>query len=140
MDQNVLDIRWKQRFQNLSRIRSQLDAISKRPVAQMSSVEIAGWIHIFSIAFELSWKTLRDYMLAQGESERMDFPRDIIRLGTDKGFITDGYVWIEMLSDRNSLAHEYDEDIAVATVTRIQSAYAKAISDLYVQLERIFLQ
>lgn len=60
-----LDIRWKQRLENLTRAKKGLDGIVSQSVSEMSYVELAGWIHIFDLVFELSWKTLRDYMVAQ---------------------------------------------------------------------------
>ncbi len=78
--QQKLDIRWKQRFMNLTRAKNMLDNIKKQNLQDMDYVDIAGWIHIFDLVFELSWKTLRDYMLAQGESEGMDFTREVLTL------------------------------------------------------------
>lgn len=103
----------------------------------MDYVDIAGWIHIFDLVFELSWKTLRDYMLAQGESERMDFTREVLSLGQSRGFITDGSVWIDMLADRNASTHEYDALAAEAFIRDIQSQYIIALDALYDKLSEL---
>ena len=69
MNYTDLDIRWKQRFDNLTRAKLQLDPVVLERKEDMKQVEIAGWIHIFDLVFELSWKTLRDYVISRGESE-----------------------------------------------------------------------
>lgn len=134
MNYTDLDIRWKQRFDNLTRTKQQLDPIAFEIPERMKHVEIAGWIHIFDLVFELSWKTLRDYMISRGESEHLDFPRDVINNGTEKGFIDDGYLWIEMLTDRNSSTHEYDEQNALELIERIQKQYLPHITTFYEKL------
>jgi Nucleotidyltransferase substrate binding protein like len=79
MNTQDLDIRWKQRFANLTRAKKMLDGITNQKLEDMDYVDIAGWIHIFDLVFELSWKTLRDYMLAQGESESLNFTREVLQ-------------------------------------------------------------
>jgi len=59
------DIRWKQRFENLTKAKTLLDTMKGISVETMTPVEIAGWIHIFSLVFKLSWKTLRDFMISR---------------------------------------------------------------------------
>jgi hypothetical protein len=81
MDTADLDVRWKQRFNNFNRSLELLSTITGVHVDSLSPVEIAGWIHIFDMTFELSWKTLRDYMIAQGESEDLDFTREVLSIG-----------------------------------------------------------
>lgn len=137
MNYNDLDIRWKQRFDNFTRAKLQLDQIVMENKNDMKQVEIAGWIHIFDLVFELSWKTLRDYMISRWESEWMNFPRDVINLGTEKCLIDDWYIWIEMLSDRNSSTHEYNEQSAMELISRIQEKYYPQINKLYEKLNNI---
>ncbi len=74
-----LDIRWKQRLSNLTRAKNRLDGIKNQKLEDMDYVDVAGWIHIFDLVFELSWKTLRDYMVAQGESESLSFTREVLQ-------------------------------------------------------------
>ena len=137
MNPQNLDIRWKQRFSNLTRAKKMLDGISKQKIEDMDYVDIAGWIHIFDLVFELSWKTLRDYMQAQGESEPMDFTREVFSLGLARGWIIDGAIWIEMLADRNTSTHEYDEKAAEKIVENIQLKYLPAIHSLYARFTEI---
>jgi nucleotidyltransferase substrate binding protein (TIGR01987 family) len=134
MNTTDLDIRWKQRLSNLTRAKKMLDGIDTERVEDMSYVEIAGWIHIFDLVFELSWKTLRDYMVAQWESESMNFTREVLTIGLARGLITDGDIWIEMLADRNTSTHEYDEAAAEEVIRHIQQTYISTLHSLHVTL------
>ncbi len=60
-----LDIRWKQRFDNLTKLRKLFEGFQELDSEKMTPVEMAGWIHLFDLAFELSWKTMKDYIIAQ---------------------------------------------------------------------------
>jgi nucleotidyltransferase substrate binding protein (TIGR01987 family) len=113
-----------------------LDAIEQQALVDMDYVDIAGWIHIFDLVFELSWKSLRDYMLAQGEGERIDFTREVLQIWFQRWYIDDMPVWIDMLTDRNSSTHEYDEKNAEQLILNIQWQYLPALDTLYVKLQQ----
>ncbi len=135
MNNSGFDIRWKQRFTNLTQAKILLDSISQAQIDKLSPVELAGWVHIFDLVFELSWKTLRDLMTYQGVGESMNFTREVLSLGLSHGFIEESTVWLEMLADRNSSTHEYDQTIAYQMVGRIQSQYTKPLDRLYQKLK-----
>jgi Nucleotidyltransferase substrate binding protein like len=80
MDKPHYDIRWQQRLEHFTLLLSQLEEVSGQKIESMRIIEIAGWIHIFDLTFELAWKTMRDYMVFRGESERLDFTRDILQV------------------------------------------------------------
>ena len=56
---NALDIRWIQRVSNFERSFSPLCEALK--IESLPMVERAGLIRFFEMAFELSWKLLKDY-------------------------------------------------------------------------------
>ena len=56
---NALDIRWIQRCSNFER--SFLPLCEALKIESPSVVERAGLIQFFEMAFELSWKLLKDY-------------------------------------------------------------------------------
>ena len=58
MDQ---DTRWKQRLQNFVKAVALLHEPIDRGVENLSDLEKGGTIKRFEIAFELSWKTLKDF-------------------------------------------------------------------------------
>ena len=113
-----------------------LDPIIKQPLVEMDYVDIAGWIHIFDLVFELSWKSLRDYMFAQWESDSMDFTREVLQIWFARGYIENPSIWIEMLADRNNSTHEYNEDSAIQIIQNIQGYYIPEIHKLYEKLKQ----
>ena len=57
-------IRWKQRFDNFSKAYAQLNQAIQ--IQNPNDTERAGLIQFFEVAFELSWKTLKDFLEAPG--------------------------------------------------------------------------
>ena len=137
MNITELDIRWKQRLANLTKSKKILETIVDIDIRHLDPVSIAGWIHIFYLVFGLSWKTLRDYMVAQGESESLGFTREVLSVALTHGLIADGDIWLEMLTDRNSSTHEYDEQNALEVIENIQKKYLPEIQTLYDKLSQL---
>lgn len=59
------DIRWQQRFQNFDRaFKLFQSALQERPLDAYSALEQEGIIQRFEYAYELAWKTMKDYLQA----------------------------------------------------------------------------
>ena len=129
---NLKTIRWQQRFQNLDRAFNQL----KRGLAikQPSDIEQQGIIQSFEFSFELAWKTLKDYMEAQGVVCR--FPREVIKQAFKSEVISEGEVWLDMLAKRNLLAHTYDDHLANEAYRLIKEHFAPQIEELVMWLQK----
>ena len=70
--------RWKQRFQNLQKAYLQFkEEVELNRQKSLSKLEKEGIIQRFEHTFELSWKTLKDYLEAQGEKTL--FPINVIK-------------------------------------------------------------
>jgi len=119
-------IRWQQRFQNLDRAFSQLQR--GLAIEHPSDIEQQGIIQSFEFTFELSWKTLKDYLEAQGLT--CQFPREVIKQAFQNQVIQDGDIWLEMLAKRNLLAHTYDENLALEANRLIKEQFAPQIEKL----------
>ncbi len=121
------EIRWKQRFVNFEKAFQTLE----RTVAieNPSEAERGGLIQFFEMAFELSWKTLKDYLEADGF--QLASPRDVLKQAFQSGIIKDGHTWIEALDDRNLAAHTYNEATALKIEQLIRDKYFPAIVELY---------
>ena len=121
------DIRWVQRFANFERafllLRQALEINSP------SIVERAGLIQFFEIAFELSWKLLKDYEELEGFSVKT--PREAIKQAFQAGIISHGEHWLQALQDRNLTAHTYNEKTAIAVETKIRQNYFPLLLELY---------
>ncbi|MCM3714432.1 nucleotidyltransferase substrate binding protein [Alkalihalobacillus oceani] len=102
----------------------------------LSKLEKEGIIQRFEYTFELSWKTLKDYLEAQGEKAR--FPRDVIKKAFQYEMIDNGTVWMQMLESRNILSHPYDEQAFETVFTKIIQEYFQAITSAFQEMERLY--
>jgi len=75
----------------------------------LNEIEKAGLIQFFEVGFELAWKVMKDYLIAEGYEVKS--PRETIKEAFQYGLIEDGTLWLEALEKRNLSAHTYDESI-----------------------------
>jgi nucleotidyltransferase substrate binding protein (TIGR01987 family) len=129
------DIRWQQRFENLtkalSRLHEALHGIAQEPKNHLYQIALIG---AFQFTFELSWKTLKDYLIYNGVE--VSLPREVIKQAFHHRLIEDGQIWIDMLEDRNLMAHVYQEQAALAAGKSIRERYAPAIEKAYKDLQK----
>ncbi len=97
-------------------------------IDQPSIIEQLGTLQSFEISFELSWKTLKDYLESKGEL--VEYPRDVIKTAFAHEIISDGELWLEMLKDRNLTSHTYNEGVAIKALKKTRSTYAPALLEL----------
>lgn len=94
---------------------------------------ISGIIDKFSIQFELGWKVLKELLAYEGSSAAATgSPRGIIKEAYSVYPFFDGELWLDMLKDRNDMAHIYDGNAAGELVERILSCYIPE----FIRLER----
>lgn len=104
---------------------------------EINDVTIDGVLHRFEFTFELSWKTLKDYLEYLGVSETSGSPREVIQLAFKQGIIEDGEQWIKMMISRNMLSHMYDENISREIYDTIKNNYIKLFTNLKEKFEQI---
>ena len=124
------EIRWHQRFENLTkaleRLREATEGITQDPTNHLYQIALIG---AFQFTFELSWKTMKDYLAYNGIE--VSLPREVIKQAYHHALITDGQLWIEMLEQRNVMAHVYQEQAAVSAVENIRNRYASALLQIF---------
>ena len=127
--------RWRQRLESLQRALAQLGAALHALAADPEN-EVIGLavIKAFEFSFELSWKTLKDLLNHEGIEALM--PREVLRQAFAVGLLKEGQLWIDMLEQRNLMAHTYDVKRARIAVALIRECYAPALLALAVDLER----
>lgn len=113
------DIRWQQRFENFLKAFEQL----KKAVTQdkLNELERAGLIQTFEYTYELSWKTLKDFLETEGITAKT--PRETIQEAFKASFIIDGHNWIDALENRNLLSHTYEESLSLKACELIKKSY-----------------
>lgn len=67
------NIGWKQRFNNFSKAYKLLNSVfEERNIEELSMLEQEGVIQRFEYTYELSWKTLKDYLEYNGNLNNID--------------------------------------------------------------------
>lgn len=121
-----MDIRWKQRFENYNRALSQLEK-AVMDVKNPSDLEKEGTIQRFEFTHELAWKVMKDYLEYEGITGIVG-SRSAVKEAFNKGLITDGEVWMNMLESRNKTVHTYQQEI-------LEEEYLKIVDDYYPLLQ-----
>lgn len=124
------DIRWKQRFDNLQsayqRLQHAIEVNEQTPDNDLIQMAL---IKAFEMTFELSWKTMKDYLNYNGIDVKL--PREVIKQAFANDIIVNGQLWMDMLEDRNLMAHTYDEARAIKAVNHICQHYIAGLNDLH---------
>lgn len=92
-------------------------------------------IQRFEFTYELTHKTLKEFMNYEGVTLENSFPRTIFKKAYVNNIISDESVWINLLEDRNSTSHIYNEKLVNEIAERIASKYVDAIGELIKNLE-----
>ncbi|MCI8993768.1 MAG: hypothetical protein HFG80_13815 [Eubacterium sp.] len=97
---------------------------------------ISGLTADFDRLFELSWKTLKEYMQdsLMMQEAKTGSPKEIIKLAYREHLMDDEQVWINMLKDRNDDTHHYKNSAAVLYTGRIVGRYLEIIKKLIDEL------
>ena len=130
----VMDVRWKQRFENFDRAHALLCEALASGGAALNQLEREGTIHRFEYTFELSWKVMKDYLEAAGYAMPVLTPRAIIETALVAGMINDGSVWTDMLRQRNLLSHTYNLRNSDDALSAIESRYLAQLHQLHAWL------
>ena len=129
-NQTMQDIRWKQRVDNLQTAYQRLQhAIQVNEQTPDNDLIQMALIKAFEMTFELSWKTMKDYLNYNGIDVKL--PREVIKQAFANDIIIDGQLWMDMLEDRNLMAHTYDEARAIKAVNHICQHYIAGLNDLH---------
>ncbi len=128
--------RWKQRFENFEKsfhvFQRRISAYEKQPTDEGYQMAL---IQSFEIIFELSWKTLKDYLENQGV-DCGSFPKNIFRKAFEAELISYPESWITSIGIRNQTSHTYKEDILETVTMFIQKTFYPIVRNLYFTLKK----
>lgn len=131
------DVRWRQRLANYRKAFAQLSAaVDLAQSRELSELERQGLIQAFEFTHELAWNVMKDYFAYQG-STGITGSRDAVREAFDKGLITDGEGWMEMIQSRNQTAHAYNEEVAAEITRRIVEGYRPLFLQFLERMEQL---
>lgn len=111
------------------------EAIEEEKINESLAVR-DGAIKRFEFTAELAWKTIREYLLTESIKD-INSPKKVMREAFNNDIITDDEGWIQILDDRNSTAHIYDEDDANVIFNRITTQHIKLFDELSDKLLKI---
>lgn len=134
-----MDAKFMKRFESFQR---SLDALNEAKDRDLSdSFVLSGTSAKFSITFDLSWKVMKDILVQR--YAMTDFvagsPREVLRRAFQAELIRDD-IWMEMLSVRNRLIHDYDGDIIKQYCDKIVAVYIDIIYQFYDTAEHVIQQ
>jgi nucleotidyltransferase substrate binding protein (TIGR01987 family) len=82
---------------------------------------------------------MKDYFIYQGNTS-ITGSRDAIRESFNKGLITDGEGWMEMIMSRNRTSHTYNLEIANEIAEKIISQYTELFNDFLLYMKKLIHQ
>lgn len=99
---------------------------------EQSDVVISGTTADFDRLFELSWKTLKEYLYGTlGISEaKSGSPKITIKIAYKENIVENEQLWLEMLRYRNDDTHHYNKSDAMLYISRIDNYYLAEIGQL----------
>ncbi len=134
---NSQEPRWIQRATSfgkaLSRLRAAVELAAQR---ELSDLEQQGLIQGFEYTHELAWKTLKNFLEAQGV-QNLYGARDTTREAFNRSLIENGEVWMDMIDKRNLTSHTYDEATADQVGDSILNTYFVEFETLLKRLAQL---
>jgi len=118
--------------ENWNKAFAALEASLIAPIAEPR--DSSGIVKDFEIVYELSWKTLKNFLQEQGHETTSD--KDVFKQAYQLKYLSDEATWLSMIADRNLTVHTYDEALANELCARVRDHYVPAFRNLKVVLEK----
>ncbi len=127
------------KYENFCRSYANLaEAIVMEP--PYNTVTLTGLVGLFEIAFEQSWKMMKEILEYNGYSgSSTGSPRTILKTAYQAGMINDETVWLKALAARNNVTHSYNKEIAMAIIMESKQFYVGMFAELKETVEREWL-
>ena len=109
---------------------------AKDPVGDRSNIDST--LIRFQYTIELFWKLLKVILQDRGVTDAL-YPKDVLQKAYQGHLVNDEKHWLQMIDDRNNIAHSYDEDVADKIYTHIKSHVSvlrKTFDTLYHDLHK----
>lgn len=129
------DIRWKQRLSNYKKALSQLlKGIDENRDTNTDLIK-EGIIQRFEFTHELAWKVMKDYLEYEG-FHNITGSRSATKEAFNKGLISQGQIWMDMIESRNNTVHAYDIEILEREYKKITTEYCVLLKDFAEKMEQ----
>lgn len=127
------DVRWKQRLQNFELVFTQMKLFMGNE--NLNPLEEQGLIQCFEYNYELAWNVLKDFYAAQSGGTEIQGSKDAFRLAFNRGLISDGQLWMDMVESRKLTSHTYNTETAKKVLSAIRLKYFQAFEKLLFDLK-----
>ena len=129
-----MDKKYMKRFESYQRSLGALSEARERDMED--SFVLSGTGAKFGITFELAWKVMKDVLIQHYAITNFiaGSPREVLKQAF-KAELIDDQRWMDMLSVRNELAHDYDGIIIKDRCNDIRGVYL----DLFFEFEKKIL-
>ena len=97
----------------------------------LTEIEKDGLIQRFEFTHELAWKLMMSFCKYQSPEIEIFGSKDSTRWAFERGLISGGEIWMEMIASRNMTSHNYDGDIAEEVFSKILNVYYKSLVEFY---------
>ena len=94
-----------------------------------------GVIQRFEFTFELTWKSLRLFLLDQGIV--VNSPKEAFKGAFRYGLIKEEKLFLDMLEDRDLTSHLYSQEETREIFNRIKKSYSSALINLSRELKKL---
>jgi len=135
---NSFKHRWIYRFDNFKRafalLEEAVNLIKERKITQL---EQEGIIQRFEYTWELTWKTLKDYLEYKGVIMETITPASVIRESVSANLIKNGEIWINALDFRNKMSHTYDFKKFEKIIADIEKYYYPELKNMYLTMLKL---
>ena len=120
-----------QKIENYNSALAQLEqAVAIYQKSQQDALYRDGLIQRFEFTVELSWKSLKEYLEAQGFVLAASSPRAVLKDAYAAGVIQDAERWNRILTARNITSHVYDEKTADGVAAQICNDFLPVLQAL----------
>ncbi len=128
-------MRNKEILYSLGKFKEALNRLNEAVQLKDSPLLVDAVIQRFEFSFELAWKTLKRVLIDEGVI--VQTPREVLKEAFKLGYLEDEELWLDMLSDRNSMIHTYNEMQALEVYKNVPRYYESLLS-LYKKIDEDF--
>lgn len=125
----------RQSFENLKRALNRLEEALNED--QENSLIVDGTILRFKFTTDIYWKTLKRLLLSEGIDAKI--PHETLKEAYQVGWLPNEQAWLQMLKDRNSTLHVYNEEMA-RKISQNIIRYFPEMKNTFQQLEQRYMK
>lgn len=109
-----------QKFENLNNALTKLHDVLEMPIDK-DRIVLDAAIQRFEFNYELFWKILK--ILLEEQGIQATTPKEVFKEAYAAEWLTNEKIWLDMIRDRNTTSHVYNEKIALEIHSHLKVYY-----------------